>query len=217
MIKICLVVFFLIICVTGNDSVRAADWRFPVGYTFANGINKLENSYTENLEEEGYSVQGSFMNYGGISFNPYVELDMGLRFGIGFGPLTMILNTVEYQDTVEFESSHFEFPVIPNIGWTILPKHNTSPYLRAGYSYHIASGTYLTESRPGLMGAVGVEFFRKKMVGMGIELGIDKAEVEIEKRRCAEQSYWDSKCDTVVAGTETINPIGVMISIFAVF
>jgi len=204
-----ILVMFSVVSVSGIDSVRAADWRFPFGYTFISGVSDMVDVYENNLEEEGYDVDTTFMGYGGIAFNPYVELDMGLRLGLGLGPAIIVLMN---------EADHFELPVSANIGWSILPNHNISPYFRGGISYHIASGTYVVESKPGLMGAVGIEFSRKRRVGFGLELGIDTAEIELEKRRCHEgSSGWYSYCNTVTAGTETINSVGTMISVFAVF
>ena len=46
----------------------------------------------------------------------------------------------------------------------------------------------MVESKPGLIGAFGIEFSRKRPVGFGLKLGIDTSEVELEKRRCYEGS-----------------------------
>ena len=59
---------------------------------------------------------------------------------------------------------------------------------------------------PGFFGGIGVEFFRKKPVGFGLEFGYDTSEVELEKK---------SRRD--VSDTENINTVGLMLSIYAVF
>jgi hypothetical protein len=207
--------FILIFCamlITGaffSSSIDAADWRFPVGLTYIDNIGEVVDLYVDNLEAEGYEVETSYEGSVGISFNPYVQLDNGIRIGTGIGPIAVIAGDADY----------FDFPVQLNGGYVFLPKSNISPYIRGGAMYHIAGGDYVEGSTPGLFGGVGIEFFRNKPVGFGIEVGYDSSEVEFEKNRCTNVSRRTGNCLNYVKEDETedIKPIGLMISIFAVF
>lgn len=93
-----------------------------------------------------------------------------------------------------------------SLRYAFAPKANTSLYLKAGASYNFASGDYVEESQPGFIGAVGVEFMRNKPVGIGVELGYDSSTIELE-----------DKTTFVPNDTKSFEPVGFMVSIFAVF
>ena len=181
----------VILFVTG--SAKAADWRFPVGLTYISGFGDVHDIYEDNLEAEGYDVYDSAYWPVGLSFHPYVEFDIGVRIGAGIGPFMLIFGDV----------SHLDVPVNLNGGFTFIPSANTSPYVRAGVMHHLASGDYVEGSSPGFFWGVGIEFFRQKRVGFGIEIAFDTSEIELERVR-----YND---------TEDIKPCELMVSIFAVF
>jgi outer membrane protein W len=78
------------------------------------------------------------------------------------------------------DADFFSVPVNTNLRYSFLPKKNISPYVRAGVSYNIASGDYVESSKVGFLGALGIEFSRKKAVGWGFEVGYDSSEIEFE-------------------------------------
>lgn len=90
--------------------------------------------------------------------------------------------------------------------YAFVPKASVSPYLRAGASVHLASGDYVESSDPGLIGALGIEFFRNRIVGLGLEVGYDTATLKIDDLTTANPD-----------DTKDIEPFGLTVSIFAVF
>lgn len=181
----------------------AADWRFPVGFTYVGNFNKIVDLCENNLEtelEEEFDIVDVYTEFKwpfGTSFQPYVEFDMGLGVGIGIGPL-MYIKSSGFKD-VDF----FNVPINLNLRYSLIPKKDISPYVRAGVSYNIASGDYVEDSKLGFLGALGVEFSRKSPVGYGLEVGYDSSEIEFE----------DFRRD----GTKNIKPINWWASLFVVF
>ncbi len=217
--KFVLMFFVLLAAGTVSDmTANAADWRFPVGFTYVNGFGDVVDLHKDNLEEEGFEVETDFYNPVGISFQPYVQLDNGIRIGTGIGPVLMLVSS---------EADFFDVPVNLNGGYVFLPKALISPYVRAGISYHIAGGDYVESSKAGFLAAVGVEFFRTKPVGFGFEIGYDSAEIEFEKLKCTSPgtvtrsgstTTISSRCSAIAnEENEKIEPAGFIASIFVVF
>lgn len=186
-------ILFLLMGLIVSGPSNAADWRFPVGFTYINNFGDVGDIYEENLKAEGYLVNSVESVPIGISFHPYVQFDNGIRIGTGIGPLMLIMG----------DASFFNMPINLNGGYTFLPTGNTSPYVRAGVMFNAASGDYVEGTTPGFSGGIGVEFFRNRAVGLGIELSYDTSEIEFEKK--ANNS------------TENIKPAGLMFSIMAIF
>jgi len=182
---------------TADKSASADEWRLHVGLSYVSGFSDVVDAYKDNLEAEGYAITDDVESFPiGIAFNPNYEFDSGFRLGAGLGPLMMILGDRE----------HIEIPLALKAGYSFTPSAGTSPYILAGVSYHYASGDYVDSSSPGAMAAVGIEFFRDKPVGFGVELAYDGAEVDIE--------IYDS------FGNKTIDEIATAktkLSVFAVF
>jgi hypothetical protein len=201
-----ILVFIVALLIAGglfSNPIDAVDWRFPVGLTYINGFGDVTDIYKDNMKAEGYMLLDESWDIPvGISFHPYVELDNGITIGTGFGPLAAIFVTTSSSGGGDGDKYFFDFPVNLTGGYVFIPSANISPYVRGGVMYHIASGDYVESSTPGLFGAVGVEFFRHNPVGLGIEIGYDSSEIELEK---------------VGIGTEEIEPFGLMVSIFAIF
>jgi hypothetical protein len=187
-----------LILLTVSSSAIAADWRFPFGVTYVGNFNKVVDIYKDNLEAEGYTVSTDFAVPVGLTFQPYVEFDMGIGIGMGFGPLMYI--------KTDMDEDFFNVPVNLNLRYSFFPKSDISPYVRGGVSYNIASGDYVDKSKPGPFGAVGVEFLRKKPVGFGFEVGYDGSKIE-----------FDDFNSFSTEGTKDIKPIGFFASIFAIF
>lgn len=192
----CICIFSLLIVFT--DTVLASDWRFPVGLSYVHGFNDVVDYYEETVDADIFAVPV------GITFHPYFNFDFGLRLGMGVGPLSVII--IQYIGSGD-DKFFVNLPLNFNVGYTILPKFNVSPYIRGGFVYHAATGDYLKSSKPGLFGAFGLEFLRQKRVGFGFEVAIDKAKFEFEE----DNSYYFSQ------NTTKVEPGKMLFSIFAIF
>ena len=196
--KILAVLFMvcLFLTVLSGSSVQAGEWRFPVGLSYVGGIDDIGDLFEDNLEAEGYWTDSVTPIPVGIAFRPYFEFDSGLGIGMDFGPLMAVTGDVSFVN----------LPVNVNCRYAFLPDSNISPYIRGGIAYNLAGGDYVDSKNPGLFGAVGVEFLRQKMVGVGFEIAVDKSEIEFEDKR-----VWQTNKN------KAIEPVGIGISIFAVF
>lgn len=189
-----------------NRAQAAGEWRFPVQLTYVNGITDVYDLYKSNLESEGYSVTSEFILPVAIAFNPQYEFNFGLRIGGGIGPMMMILTG---------EKNHFGIPLNFNVGFTILPFAQVSPYVRGGIMYHLAFGDYLEKSTPGIFAAAGIEFLRKKAVAFGFEVAMDFTELEFKTYDVDYDSWWGYEVN--LSGTRKIKPAGLMIGLFIEF
>ena len=154
-------------------SAQAGDFRFPVGLTFVSGMRDM----ADYVEDETGADTDLYIPVG-LSFAPYYEFDHGSRIGFDLGPGTII--TVEERYGGDSDTVYWGVPIALSYGFTFIPRASISPYARVGFKYHIAGGDALDKSTPGVFAAAGVEFLRKKMVGIGFEIGYDGAEVEFE-------------------------------------
>lgn len=151
---------------------RKGDWRFPIGLTYANGMRDMADFVEDNIGDTDLFVPV------GLSSAPYYEFAHGSRIGFDLGPATII--TVEKQYGDDSDTLYWGVPVALTYGFTFVPRASVSPYARVGFKYHIAGGDWLDKSSPGVFVAAGVEFLRKKAVGVGFEIGYDGSEVEFE-------------------------------------
>jgi hypothetical protein len=197
-------------------STRAAvDWRFPVGIGFAAGAYEVKDA----LGSLGGGSTWLYQNYdyddevlpACLVFHPYAEFDFGLGIGLDIGPMTLHWIVEEYDDGYDvFADRESEsglgivLPIGASVRYTFLRAGNVSPYARLGVQYPLVNGGHLEQGMPGALGAVGVEFFRKKRVSLGVEVAYDSSEIEVE-------------VDTHPAGSQEVKPNGLTISIFAVF
>jgi hypothetical protein len=187
----CIQLLMVTLFVTG--SAKAADWRFPVGLTYARGFEDVIDIYEDNLKAEGYYIYSVDYWPVGISFHPYVQFDSGFGVGFDVGPLMYITGDREF----------FNIPISLDFRFLFIPTANTSPYVCVGGRHHLASGDYVEGSTPGFFGGFGIEFLRDKRVNMGIEVSYDSSEIELERRR--------------YNTTEDVNPSKFMVSIFVIF
>lgn len=152
---------------------RKGDWRFPVGLTFVSGMREMADF----VEDEMGADMDLYIPIG-LSFAPYYEFAHGSRVGFDLGPATII--TIEEGYGNDEDIPYWGVPVALTYGFTFIPRASVSPYARIGFKYHVAGGDWLDKSTPGVFAAAGVEFLRKKAVGVGFEIGYDGAEVEFE-------------------------------------
>jgi hypothetical protein len=198
----------LICCILGcvlllgfSSHANAADWRFPLGFTYASGFNDIVDIYENNLAKKGYIADTQYVWPIGIAFRPYFESESGLGFGTDIGPVMIVSTTGGYEDY-----SFFNLPLNLNMRYTPFPKSDASPYIRGGASYNLASGDFVDKSKAGLFGAFGLEFNRTKSIGFGFEIAYDTSEIEMREYKTS--SKYSSKA---------IKPGGFMASFFMVF
>lgn len=207
--KILTTIFILMF--VSSISVYAGEWRFPVGLSYLSGFSDLVDIIEDNKKGEGYDIVTVDYIPVGVSFHPYVELDHGLSAGAGIGPLMIGLGDVSF----------LVIPINADLRYFLMPDSSFSPYLRAGLRYDIATGDYIESSGFGFLTGVGVEFFRDKTVGLGVELMYDSTEIELEssKRELIEYSYYGNYYyyyDTVKT-TKKVKPGEIIFSVYAVF
>lgn len=165
-----------------QPSARAdGEFHFPVGLTYSQGaqdaINKILDAYEADW---GAKLNNRIIIPVGLSFNPYYEWDSGLGVGMGLGPTIFVFGSLDDSsgNSVDTKFSCI-IPIGADVRYTFFNTNSVSPYARAGFRYPIAGGDDIVSSQPGAFGAVGVEFWRTKKVGAGIEVGYDSSQVKI--------------------------------------
>ncbi|MBF0198300.1 MAG: hypothetical protein HQL32_11340 [Planctomycetes bacterium] len=165
----------VVLCITSIFSLSEAaesnfKWRIPLGLTHASYFSEINDATQRKLEEETYGYVESTESLPIALFcAPYVEhMPTGLGFGAEIGPLSMVLG----------DGSYTNLPLGLNARYYPL-RGNTSPYLKLGLRKNMVSGDVIEGDSIGFCGAVGVEFNRQGAVGYGLEVGIDKSEIEI--------------------------------------
>jgi len=151
----------------------AGKFRFPVGLTYTSGAQEVMDGLRINQPITDDAVIPV-----GISLTPYYELDMGLSFGASLGPSSLII----IQESSGFGTNdefNYIIPVGAFVRYTFLREKSVSPYVRGGIAYNIAGGDYIGSGDVGGLGAVGVEFWRNKSVGMSVEVGYSTSDVTI--------------------------------------
>ncbi len=194
---------------------EAADWRFPLGLTYLGGINDVKEVYDDNVKAKYTDLEDDNFGYAvpvGITFNPYVEFENGIAAGLGIGPIAYMLYYVESRRGGTTDEETFSFTNVPvslDFRFIFMPKSHTSPYVRAGGRYNIASGDFVESSSVGFFGGAGIEFGRTNTVGGGLEVTYDTSKVEFEKLERINGQ--------LTSDTEKIKPGALMISAFVVF
>lgn len=171
----------------------AARWRFPVGVSYIGGFEDVIDVLEDNLEAEGFITDSTDSVPVGIAVSPYLQLDSGFAIGGTLGPFMIVTGDVDF----------FNLPLGVDVRYYPFVSAAASPYLRAGVKYHWADGDYVEKSTPGLVAGVGLEFMRKKIVGLGFEVLYDSSEIEFE--------------DVANGGTKEVKPARIMVSISAIF
>lgn len=187
-----------------NTTAIAGEWRFPVHINYVDGLGKVFDLYKSNLEYKGYTLTTEFVMPVGASFNPYFQLDIGLRFGTGFGPFYLVM--------IE-NYTYFGVPLNIHAGYTLLPNSSFSPYLKGGIMYHLATGDYLHSSSPGFFAAAGVIFLNDKKVNFGVEILSDLSKLEFDWYNYERVLYGSEN----EARYKTIQPGKLLIGIFIQF
>lgn len=157
----------LLMAVSGT--AEALEWRLGVAY--ASGLSDVTDLYEENLRLAGFDVNVDLKFPIGVAAGMTYDWASGVRADVGLGPVFLIGGDVE----------HFEMPLSVTVGYNFLRLSRASPYVRAGVVHHFVSGDLYSNSSPGVLAAVGVDFSR-----FSFEVSIDQSEVEFDSLSCSD-------------------------------
>lgn len=171
----------------GQPSPARAEGRFhfPVGIAYSYGIHTATDKLFDLYQQDGFDVTRIDIPVG-LILNPYYEWQTsigGIGAGVTVGP-TMFLVVDEKTDYGYGSSDNVKFSYVVPVGafvrYTPWPKATFAPYVRAGVKYPFAGGDNLESSSVGGFGAVGVELWRTKKVGMSLEVGYDSSQIKVK-------------------------------------
>jgi hypothetical protein len=163
-------------------STRAGSFHFPVGLSYASGIQDAADKLFDYYKLD-YSDVDRFDIPIGLTLNPYYEWDNGLGVGVSVGPTAFIFVDEQYYNgNSTWDNTKFSYavPIGGFVRYTLFRDRTIAPYVRVGVRYPLAGGDNLESSQVGQFGAVGVEFWRTKKVGMSIEVGYDASEIKVK-------------------------------------
>lgn len=197
-------------CLGFAFTAQAGQWRVGPGIAFATGISDVTDIYEENYNNTHTTTQVDvqFLLPIGLGVQGTYTWDSGLRVDMGLGPLFIIRDTGT--GDVDSGLDYTEVPVNATVGYTFIPSGQVSPYIRAGVSYHFASGDYVQGSSPGLFGAVGLEFMRTRIASVSLEVAFDQSKVEFDR-------YKRNSFGVVTYSTEKIKTYDTVIGLFVKF
>lgn len=162
--------------------VHAGEWKFPLGLSYVDGFRDVVDRH-----EEGFDTGSTYYLPVGVSFHPFYQFDHGSMIGIDVGPTEIVYLEASgpFQDSVFADEPllFWDLPVGVTYGFTFLPEGRVSPYVRAGIRYHWSGGDFVDGSYPGFFGAAGVDFGRASPIGVGIEIGFDRATVRLRDEK----------------------------------
>ncbi len=169
---------------------HALEWRLGVSY--ATGVSDVTDLYEDNLRLDGREAEVDLKFPLGIAASFLYDWTAEWRTDVGIGPVFAIGGDVK----------HLEVPLSATMGYNFLPYSRYSPYVRAGFIHHFASGDQYDSSTPGLLLAVGVDFTH-----FTLELATDQSKVKFDRLRCPASG----SCQL---GTEELNTYDVLASFY---
>jgi hypothetical protein len=160
----------------------AGKFRIPVGLSYGQGIYDAADTVFDLYEDDGYVLDDEIIVPLGLTVSPYYEWESGIGVGLTLGPTAFIVVEEEYFGDYYYDDVNLSYiiPIGADVRYTFLRDQNISPYVKVGFRYPIAGGDNVDSSKIGAYGAVGVEFFRDKPIGVGFEIGYDSSEVTLE-------------------------------------
>jgi hypothetical protein len=176
------------------------EWHFGGQLSYVSGISDVTDLYEKNYNATNtYTyVKIHLLIPVGIQFAANYQWKTGLRADFGVGPAFYMSSSDSSNNSNNYahvDLHHYEVPVSATIGYSFAPHADVSPYLRAGFAYHIAGGTYYEGSTPGLFAAAGIEFSRTHAVRYVLEAALDKSKVEFDNFNCPSSGYCAARVD----------------------
>ena len=176
--KVSTFLLFNLLCI----NVYAEGFSAGVAVTYLSGMKDLSDLYESNLENDpNVFVESDVTNIPiGVGFRGKYEMDFGLRTDFAVGPLMAFIIEEDDGDDETFDTdfAHIELPLSVTLGYNFVPRGGVSPYIRAGFAYHLVNGDYDVSSSAGLLAAIGLEFGRGDRFVWGLEAGVDDSTVE---------------------------------------
>ena len=132
-----------------------------LGLSYVTGVHDVGDFYDDEefLDVTTWPV--------GLAYRLTVNLDVGVRFDFGVGPVVLMFGDADYWDV----------PLQATVGYSLFPHHTFRPYIRGGASYHFMDGDLVdSKAGAGLLGAVGVEIGKRGRVSFFGEVSLDTAE-----------------------------------------
>jgi hypothetical protein len=187
------VIMAAIVGLSVSWSAQAGNFRFPVGISYASGIQEANDKVFDYYQAAGFDVTRINIPIG-LTLDPYYEWDSGIGVGVTVGPTAFLFIEEQY---IGYYSSHNEtrfsyaVPVGGFVRWAPLRHKPISPYVRVGVRYPIAGGDNYESGDPGVFGAVGVDFLRDKKVGISLEVGYDSSTMKVKYQTGGLTTYSD--------------------------
>jgi hypothetical protein len=161
---------------------QAGQFFFPVGLSYTYGSQKVTDKLSDFYRSDGFDVDSTPVPIG-ISLNPFYEWDNGLGVGVSAGPTAFFqVNADIYSGSRHAEINQFSYavPIGGFVRYTLFRDKTFSPYIRVGARYPLAGGPNLEAFSVGPFGAVGVDIWRSRKVGMSVEVGYDASKVKVK-------------------------------------
>jgi hypothetical protein len=169
---------FVIIVLFAIPAVISAEpgaWRFALGYSFLSNVYELRDSY-KHLSKDAGNGNNIYNTSIRVCFQPYYQFQSGFRAGAGLGPLVLLTG----------DATFVQIPVNITMGYSFFLDAKISPYIRAGLSYPVASGSYYAGSVPGFFSGMGIEILNTEPIHIGFEAAYDASEIKLD--RASDQS-----------------------------
>ena len=153
---------------------------FPVGIAYCSGVQNASDKLLDYYQQDGYTTESRIIIPVGLVLNPYYDWQTpigAIGAGVSVGPTAFnIVDNVSMGHT----SFSYAVPVGGFMRYTPWPKATFSPYVRVGVEYPFAGGDNFESSSVGVVGAVGIELWRTKMVGVSLEAGYDTSQIKVK-------------------------------------
>lgn len=146
----------------------AGTWRTEAGYRFLNNVDELKDTCERISENEGKGGDVHKVSIN-VQVQPYHQFDNGFQIGAGFGPFVIVAD----------DTWHLLIPANATLGWSFLRRAMVSPYVKTGISYHYSEGDYQERSIPGAYAGIGIRFFNRNALKLGLEIAHDGARTEL--------------------------------------
>jgi len=158
-----------------SDGTR---FHFDLGLSYVDGAYDVNKQLKASFVDNGYTIQRDYVVPVGLSLNPRVQFGNGLGVGLSLGPSSFV--GVERNGSFNVKSDlSYIIPVGGFVQYNFLTHENISPYIRGGVKYPITGGDFIQSGTVGGYGAVGVQFFNQKRIGVALEVGYDSSRVTI--------------------------------------